>query len=182
MRILSRLERVAETLRATLNEVAQVGPEWLSSVVGPEWFERYSRRVEQYRLPKGEAGRLTYGKMVGADGFCLLQAIYSPQAPQQLGQLAAVQSLGVVWLHQYYFYEGELCWRESKDLPPAHLQMASPYDPDARYSKKRETEWVGYKVHLTESCEPEQVHLITNVETTLATVQDVEMTGPIQRL
>lgn len=53
--------------------------------------------------------------------------------------------------------------------------ITSPYDTDARYSTKREEDWVGYKVHLTESCDKNTPHLITNVETTLATTPDDHM-------
>jgi len=42
-----------------------------------------------------------------------------------------------------------------------------------RYSTKRDLHWIGYKVHLTETCEDEQVHVITHVETTYAPVADV---------
>ena len=58
--------------------------------------------------------------------------------------------------------------------PPAEL-ICSPYDPEARYSTKRDMEWVGYKVHLTETCDPETPHLLTNVETTPATTPDDNM-------
>lgn len=53
--------------------------------------------------------------------------------------------------------------------------ISSPYDPDARYSTKRSVEWVGYKVHLTETCEAVRPHLIVNVETTPATTPDDNM-------
>jgi transposase len=46
---------------------------------------------------------------------------------------------------------------------------------EARYSTKREIEWVGYKVHVTETCEAETPHLIVNVETTPATTPDDHM-------
>ena len=55
----------------------------------------------------------------------------------------------------------------------------SPHDVDARFSIKRETKWTGYKVHLTEVCDPDAPHLITHVETTPATTQDVERLAPI---
>src|SRR5262249_35286906 len=57
LRVLSRLERVAETLRAALNAVATVAPEWLRALAPGEWFERYSRRIEEYRLPRGQEAR-----------------------------------------------------------------------------------------------------------------------------
>jgi transposase len=62
-----------------------------------------------------------------------------------------------------------------KDMPsPAEL-IASPYDPEARYSTKREIAWIGYKIHVTETCDPETPHLIVNVETTPATTPDDNM-------
>jgi transposase len=46
--------------------------------------------------------------------------------------------------------------------------------PQARYSRKNTTTWVGYKVHLSEICESEQPHLITQVTTTVSTEADVD--------
>ena len=58
IRTLNRLELVGETLRAALNGLATVEPEWLRSWAPPEWFDRYSTRVEESRLPKGRGGPL----------------------------------------------------------------------------------------------------------------------------
>jgi len=49
VRSLSNLECVGETLRATLDELAGLAPEWLVRHISPDWFERYSHRVENYR-------------------------------------------------------------------------------------------------------------------------------------
>jgi Transposase DDE domain len=57
---------------------------------------------------------------------------------------------------------------------PAGL-IASPYDPQARYSTKRGMAWVGYKVHLSETCDPGLPSLIVNVATTPATTPDDNM-------
>ena len=46
------LERVAETLRAALDDLAAVVPDWLRTVAQPAWFERYGRRIEESRLPR----------------------------------------------------------------------------------------------------------------------------------
>ena len=51
--------------------------------------------------------------------------------------------------------------------------------PDSRYGNKRSQTWRGYKVHVSETCKPEQVHLITHVQTTPAQVQDIEQTASI---
>jgi hypothetical protein len=69
---LNRLELIGETLRAALNELATVAPEWLQSWVPGEWFERYGRLVDEYRLPKGIEARQAYAQRVGSDGITLL--------------------------------------------------------------------------------------------------------------
>jgi len=53
--------------------------------------------------------------------------------------------------------------------------IVSPYDTKARYSHKRSTTWIDYKVHLTETGDDALPCLITHVETTAATMQDVEV-------
>ncbi len=65
------------------------------------------------------------------------------------------------------------------DLPPHDRLITSPYDVEARFATKRETSWTGYKVHLSETCDDDTPHLITNVETTPATTNDVCMTETI---
>jgi len=60
-------------------------------------------------------------------------------------------------------------WRTAEDgLPASAAFISSPYDTQAHYARKRSTTWVGYKVHLTETCDDETPHLITHVETTPA--------------
>jgi transposase len=54
-----------------------------------------------------------------------------------------------------------------------------PYDTEARYSTKRSTTWTGYKVHLTETCDDEAPHLLTQSGATRATTPDVAVTGQI---
>ena len=49
IRKLNRLELVGETMRAALNELATVEPDWLSAIAPDEWYVRYERRVETYR-------------------------------------------------------------------------------------------------------------------------------------
>src|SRR5215475_9825341 len=57
VRALNQLELVGETLRATLNVLATVAPEWLKEQVAPDWYERYGERIEDYRLPKEKTER-----------------------------------------------------------------------------------------------------------------------------
>ncbi|WP_245444606.1 hypothetical protein [Microvirga sp. KLBC 81] len=44
--------------------------------------------------------------------------------------------------------------------------------PEVHYAKKQSIIWIGYKVHLTETCDNSGLHLITHVETTPAPVVD----------
>ena len=49
------LELVGETLRATLDDLAAIVPAWLRAVAPPAWFGRYTRRIEEYRLPRARS-------------------------------------------------------------------------------------------------------------------------------
>jgi transposase len=53
VRMLNRLEQVGETLRYTLNVLAELVPVWLKSQVPVEWFDRYSSRFENQRRGGG---------------------------------------------------------------------------------------------------------------------------------
>lgn len=178
VRNLNRLETVGETMRATLNIVATVAPGWLRQLASPEWYDRYETRIEESRLSK-KKGRAAWIEQVGRDGLDLLTAIYESERHHWLWEIPAVQILRQAWVHQFYQLDGELKLRKPEDLPPASIRFDSPYDPEAHYSKKRETHWTGYKVHITETCDDDQPHLITHVETTIAPQSDADMTEPI---
>lgn len=189
VRSLSNLECVGETLRAVLDDLATLAPDWLVHHITSDWFERYSHRVENYRLPKAESQRTASAQQIGADGLHLLQALEKPDAPDHLKNEASVHLLRQVWQQYYDLSSGKAKWRAGPQANADEGIIRSPYDPEARTGKKRETTWLGYKVHLTETCalettEPAQANvlpqLITDVQTTIANVQDVEMTHVIQ--
>ncbi len=179
IRALNRLECIGETLRRALNSLATVVPAWLGGQVTPDWFERYGPRFEQYRLPSGKQERQALAEQIGRDGQSLLEAVYEAQELPWLAEIPAVEVLRQVWLQQFMVQAGQLRLRQAGNLPPAELMIQSPYDAQARYSVKRQTEWTGYKVHLTETCDADAPHLITNVETTPATTQDETLTAII---
>src|SRR5215471_13526772 len=166
VRRLNRLERVGETMRAALNELAVVAPEWLRKLALPEWYERYAKRVENYALPKTEAARQALASVIAADGEQLLAAIDAASDQPMLAQVPAVLTLRRLWAEQYTGTAGNLRWREVKAMPAPAGLLSSPYDTEARYSTKREVNWLGYKVHLTETCDEKTPHLIVNVATT----------------
>jgi transposase len=189
VRSLSNLECVGETLRAALDDLAALAPDWLVKQISPDWFERYSHRVENYRLPKAESQRTALAQQIGADGMHLLHALEQAEAPDTLKHEASVQLLRQVWQQYYDLSGGQAKWRAGPQASESEGIIRSPYDPEARTGKKREVTWLGYKVHLTETCavdgaEDAQARampqLIVEVQTTVANVQDVEMTATIQ--
>lgn len=86
-----------------------------------------------------------------------------------------------VWLQNYWWDGTQLHWREADNIPPAAPFISSPYNSEAHDAHKHTTRWVGYKVHLTETCEDDLPHLITNVETTSgpATGSDRRVSGGV---
>lgn len=191
VRSLSNLECVGETLRAVLMDLARLDANWLAQQIGPEWLTRYVHRVENYRLPKPESQRRALAEQIGADGLALLRALEQAATPAELQEVQSVQLLRQVWQQYFELREGQAHWRAGPQAEQEGV-IRSPYDPQARCGKKRDTVWLGYKVHLTETCQTPPVEpaqgqeqraaprLIVQVETTLAEVQDVEVTATIQ--
>jgi transposase len=95
IRVLNRLELVGETVRATLNDLATVAPDWLRSVAPQAWYERYDRRIEDDRLPQSEAKRQAYAQTVGEDGFLLLDRLaQNKNSPKARVFYQVIQSAG----------------------------------------------------------------------------------------
>ncbi len=183
IRTLNRLECVGETMRHALNSLAVAAPDWLRPHLDPAWADRYGPRFDEHRLPKGQAEREALAELIGSDGLRLLQVAYAADAPTWLRELPAVEVLRRVWLQQYHAPDegGIVRWRSPADLPPAARMINSPHDPEARYTYKRSTSWIGYKVQVTETCDPKTPHLITHVRTTPATMPDREQLPEIHR-
>jgi transposase len=161
-------------------------PDW-------KWKKRYRGGWSgTNRLPAKKADREAWARTVGADGAALLTAIYTnstnstnstndgENAPSLLRQLPAVAFPRRVWVQNFEQTETGLGFRETDNIAPSSLFISSPHDDEAHLAQKRTSYWVGYKVHLTETCEPnaeepgqaEAPHLITHVETTAAACAD----------
>jgi transposase len=201
VRRLSRVELVAETMRAALEALAKVDEVWLAGLMPEHWAARYGRSVRHERQPSGAQAVIAYVEQVGADGARLLQAVHAADAPVQAVQEPAVDVLRQVWVQQYWCDENAtMRWREAKmsrarrsregttrrntanrddDAEPARVpwstvEIVSPHDPQARFSHKPgKVEWVGYKDHQTETCDDEKPNLIVHVVTTPAPEQDI---------
>ena len=216
---LNRLELVGESVRAMLEALAAAHPRWVADRICVEDFtRRYGTPMTSWRPPLSQAKRDELAIAYARDGYRLLEAVYDPGAPTWLRQVPAVDVLRQVLVQNYTRTVNnrgrEVITRREKapdgdGLPPGHRRIASPYDTDARWGVKREKFWLGYKLHVTETCDdappcgcgqpgahtpttrpahaghdrhcPHRVfpNLITHVATTDATVPDNQMTEPI---
>jgi transposase len=187
IRALNRLELVAETLRAALNAIAAAAPGWLRAAAPADWHDRYGRRVEGARLPEAAAKRDAYALQVGADGYALLDALERPDTPPALPVLPTVAVLRRVWSRHYERAGpeeggsvgggGPVVRQRALSIRDDHVE--SPYDPDARFRSRCGRRWVGYVVHLTETCDEGAPHLIVHADTTEAVVHEAMRVEPI---
>ena len=188
IRKLNRLELVGETMRATLNELATVAPEWLKAIAPDAWYMRYERRVETYRLPSSQAKQDAYGQQVGEDAYYLLECLEASDVADWQS-LPKIEALKIV-LERHYEYKAEapdtpdaplVRWKSKKELPRTNAGIESPYDVDARFRSRYGVSWVGYAVNVSETCDDEQCHLITHIETTDAAVHEAQRTEVIHQ-
>jgi transposase len=212
---LSRLELAGESVRAAVEALAAAAPAWLEQrICVADWARRYGTPMTSWRPPASQAKQDEVAIAYARDGYALLEAVYGTTAPAWLRELPAVDVLRRVLLQNYArtITEGgrEVIKRREKEpegdgLPPGHARIASPYDTDARWGVKRDTFWLGYKLHVTETCDdqprcgcpaagdagtgrrghdrdcaaPAFPNLITHVATAGATVTDNQMTSAI---
>jgi transposase len=178
VRGLNRLELVGETMRHALDALSTVAPEWLRGRVREEWTQHYIRRLDDEKLPKSKEERQAEAEKIGADGYELLGDVLSEGSPAWLRQIPAVETLRKVWLQNFFYDQGgNVRWRTSEEgIPRSARYVNSPIDPDCRYARKFTTSWVGYRVHLTETCEEGLPNIITDVQTAPAPIADGDAT------
>jgi transposase len=208
---LNRLELAGESVRAALEALTAACPDWVAQrICVPDFARRYGTPMTSWRPPQSEARREELAIAYARDGYALLEAVYDSSSPGWLRELPATDVLRRVLLQNYTraITDGkEVIKRREKEpegdgLPPGHARIASPYDTDARWGVKREEFWLGYKLHVTETCDdapacscrpaaagiPDRGHdkgcahltapnLVTHVATTDATVTDNQMTS-----
>jgi len=172
-RLLNRLELLVETMRMTLETLAVDYPDWLRRIALGHWVERYALGWRGVRLPRSQAEREKLGDAVGQDGFYLLEQAQGAGAPEGLAEHGSLTLLAQVWRQQYEQGPEGPRLRPGGSLPAGDELINTPHDPEARYSEHGSHTWVGYKVHLTETCGEDAPRLITHVEVTRATQPDV---------
>ena len=159
---LNRLELAGESVRAVLEALAAAHPGWLEQrVCVSDFARRYGTPMTSWRPPASQAQRDKLAIAYARDGYALLEAVYDTTAPPWLRELPAIEVLRQVLVQNYtrtITAGKEVIKRREKEpdgdgLPPGHLRIASPYDTDARWGVKRDTFWLGYKLHVTETCD-----------------------------
>jgi transposase len=185
IRNLHRLECVLEARHYALNQLSEADPLWVRQQVPLAWYDRYGLRADRGRLPKETSKREALALQIGTDGYQLLEGVWHDERALALRALPALESLRQIWLQHYYRCTipgmETLRWRTADERPPSAVLIQSPYDLEARYCSKRDTHWVGYKLHLTETCDVDHPDLITQVMTTPATTPDGVMGSTIQQ-
>src|SRR5215471_3154737 len=159
---LNRLELAGESVRAALEALAAAHPDWVAQrICVSDFARRYGTPLTSWRPPASQAGQDELAIAYARDGYALLEAVYDPAAPGWLRELPAVGVLARVLLQNYtraITGGKEVIRRREKEpggdgLPPGHIRIASPYDTDARWGVKRGEFWLGYKLHVTETCD-----------------------------
>lgn len=176
VRTLTRLEQIGESLRAALNEIAGIAPDWLQAWVPLDWYEQYKRRVEQERLPKSKNEQQKYALRVGMDGHRLLKEIDRDTAYNWLVKLPKVIHLVAILNRHFTQTPEDLNYKSKTEVSSLTPDAESPYDPEVRYRRRRNNTWVGYQAHLTETCDDEYPHLITSVATSSASEYETTQT------
>jgi len=159
---LNRLALAGEAVRAAVEALAAAHPHWVAQrICVADWTRRYGTPMTSWRPQASPAKRDELAIAYARDGYALLEAVYDPSAPGWLRELPAVDVLRRVLLQNYtrtITGGKEVIKRREKEpegdgLPPGHARIASPYDTDARWGVKREEFWLGYKLHITETCD-----------------------------
>jgi transposase len=176
---LSRLELVWETLRVALKAIKAEATQWYGQQIPSAFHEVYVERHSAWRLSKQEV--TAEMRKAGADGFWLLDRL-EESAPKEVLELSEVETLRTVW-EQQFEREGD----KTKTRPPSGRGrgkdlVVTPHDPEARWSEKRGKDWVGYRLHVTETAEDEVAQqFITDIDVVAANQDDSEVVDDIQK-
>jgi hypothetical protein len=151
--------------------VARTASHLLADLVDEEWGRRYGHPV---RLGKNPTRPKTRILAAGDDACRLLEHLHRHKPGYRPGpQAEALRQI----LAQHYYRDtaGRLRWRTVDDggLPPSSAAIVSPYDTTARYVRHGHIiSWKGFAAHVTETCAPDSVNVITDVATTSAATND----------
>jgi transposase len=80
-------------LRAALNSLAVVVPDWLRARIPQDWYDRYGKRTEDSHLPKEASKFVLMIEQIGHDGFALMKWVRASNAPLWLIEISALEML-----------------------------------------------------------------------------------------
>jgi len=148
VKAMSLLECAMETLRLALKDLkVEVGRKKQPAFWDRLW-ELYVESKLDWRLSKTERDRRY--RQCGQDMRELLE--WLDRNDPKLAEREAVKLLRRVLGEQFEMIDGKLDLAPKR--PPRAVQ--NPHDPDAHYADKRTKQWIGYKVHVTETVDPEE--------------------------
>lgn len=163
---LSQLELVTESIRVALGAVTKVAADWVEQHLPASFREAYEARQSEYGLSQTQV----LDKLIkaGQDGFWFLAQV-EQSSPPEVRKLPEVETLRTVLNQQFPSGPGG---------PPAVKRpsgvdvIESPHETEARRGTKRGKGWIGYKTHVTETCEEDSPHLIVDMGATDAVAHD----------
>jgi transposase len=168
-RTLNRLELVSDTIRVAVKALLKADAEWTRRVIPIEWEQRYGKPCKSERM--SEEQREEAKVRVGRDGQWLLDRLEKDDAAH-LRELRDVETLRLVWKQHFLIAEDDTVeWTPTGDHGGANA-IETPYDPEARWSKKGSFNWIGDKLQVTETDDEGLPHLITDIDLTAATDAD----------
>jgi transposase len=177
VRWLSRLELAVETLRLAVVSLVKVERDWSAGILPPSWEDKYGERFVMQRYTEKEWKE--YEANIGNDGEWLLNRLKDGGAPAGMQELSEVKLLQTVWAQQFREETGKMVFKEVGKYD-GHAQIATPHDPEARFSRKRHFDWVGDKVQVTDSDDALYPHIITDIVSTESNLTDHEALPDIQ--
>jgi transposase len=179
---LSRVELIIEAMRHALDCLTQLEPDFVNWIVDDFlMLNAYLDRGMNFRIPKKENQQKELAEAVAKDAKFLLEEIDGREQLSHLRQVRPVVILRRILGEQFEINDRDQPrMREQGELAKSQYLLGSPYDTDARYSTKRTESWLGFKVHVTETCNS-KIPIITDIQITKSTVGDGQMLPAIQR-
>ena len=170
---LSRLENLTESLRLALGAIEKTDSSYYQEKLPLIYRERWEVRLNDYKMTDKE--RVEALNRVGQDILWLLTLL--DKTP--FVELSEVEVLQTVFSQNFTVDSRKVQLR--KDCVDCKEKIQTPHDPEARYARKRDKTWTGYKAHITETAADKgKVNFITDMTTTNASERDSETLPQIQ--
>lgn len=186
LRRLSRLQCMAESIRLVLGSLRRLlGEDDFNQLVPAQIRDLYGEELDTHQMDRQQIRRTL--KSSGKHALMLVKRLEAHRLSSQLLALEEVGTLHRV-LEQYFDIAPDKEPVVKKKLPKGEGEdrIVTPHEPQARWSKKRGKEWIGYKLQVTETADrPTEeadgtrhpaTNFITDIEMTNAAQPDVQYT------